>query len=89
MHAGEDFREGFAALEVQAAIVGDFGLPGAAIVGANQFAVGLGRRPAGTNGQLGIDLAFNVTDIEAHAPGVRRSEADCQRQFGATPEPVN
>ncbi len=90
--AGKNLGEGFAALEVEATIVRDLRLPLAAVIGTDQVVIGLGGRPAGADGQLGIDLAFDLANVKAHAPGgpgERRDKADCQRQFDLAPEPVD
>ena len=89
MDALEDLREGLTALEVQVAIVRSLRKPLAAVVDADQVLVRLGCRPASTNGQRRIELAFDFTDVETDAEcraSERRSEADGQRQFCPTPK---
>ncbi|MCY1436154.1 hypothetical protein D9M71_522700 [compost metagenome] len=68
----EDLREGLALLEVQVAIVGGLRQPSAAVVDADQIAVGIGCRPAGTDGKAGVELPFDFTDVEGGGLAVTR-----------------
>ncbi|MCY1562988.1 hypothetical protein D9M68_1004600 [compost metagenome] len=64
MDALEDLREGLALLEVQVAVVGGLRQPPAAVVDPDQIPVGIGGRPAGTDGKAGVELPIDFTDIE-------------------------
>jgi len=91
MNTLEDLRERLAALEVQVTVIGSLGQALAAIVGADQITIGLGRRPARTHRKRGVKAPFDFTDVETDAecrPGERRSETDGQGQSCPAPELV-
>src|SRR5690606_31152984 len=80
--------ESFATLEVQVSIVRSLGQAPATIVDTDKILVGFFCSPAGTDGELRIELPFDLTDIEGHAEcrcGKGRGEADGQRQFCQAP----
>ena len=92
VHTRKKLRKGLTSFEVQTTVVRHFRVTFAAIIGPDQMLIGLGRRPTGANRQFRINLTFDFANIEAHTPcrpGQRRSEADCQRQFGSAPELVD
>lgn len=87
----EDFREGFAALEVGVAVIGGLRQAVAAVVDADEVLVRALSRPTGTDRQGRVELAFDFTDVETDAecgPGERGGKTDCQRQFRPAPELV-
>ncbi|MNH02295.1 hypothetical protein D3C79_615300 [compost metagenome] len=91
MDALEDLGEGFALLEVQVAIVGCLRQALAAVVHPDQVLVGVGRRPAGADGERRVELAFDFTNVETDSESrtcERGSKADGQGQLGPAPEQV-
>ncbi|MCY1440583.1 hypothetical protein D9M71_568660 [compost metagenome] len=89
MDALEDLREGFATLEVQTAVVGGLRQATSPVVDADQVLVRLGGGPTGADRQRGVELAFDLTDVEGHAERRSRergSETDGQWQFCQAPE---
>ncbi|MNN12182.1 hypothetical protein D3C81_1251650 [compost metagenome] len=65
MDALEDLREGLALLEVQATVVGGVRRGPAAVVVADEVLVGIGRGPTGAERQRGVELAFDLANVEA------------------------
>ena len=63
MHALEDFRERFAFLEIQSAVVAaSWSRP--AIDDRDQVWICAAHRPARTHGQAAVELAFDLADVE-------------------------
>ena len=65
----EDLGEGLAALEVQSAIIIGLGRSLAAVAGAHQIRVRTAYRPAGTDGQGGVELPLDFAQAEVHGLG--------------------
>ncbi|MNJ38281.1 hypothetical protein D3C77_331240 [compost metagenome] len=77
----EYLREGFAFLEVQVRVVRSLCQTIAAVVGADQIPIRVGRRPAGAYRQRGVERPFDFADVETNGMGVagkRQGNADCQ-----------
>ncbi|MNP28058.1 hypothetical protein D3C76_1210050 [compost metagenome] len=65
MHALEDLRIGFTFLEILAPVVTGGREAGAAIVATDQFGLGFGHGPTGTDRQRRVELAVKLTEVEA------------------------
>src|SRR5690606_11612035 len=70
----EDLREGLATLEIQTVVVTGLGVAGARLVAngigaTNQLVVRLGGGPAGADGHGGVQLTFDLADIEIDCVG--------------------
>ncbi|MCY1429683.1 hypothetical protein D9M71_456100 [compost metagenome] len=79
MPAAEALAEGFATLEVEAAVVAACRRRAAAVAGADQVAIGAVGGPAGGQRQLRVELPLQRPDVEGHGLG-RHSQAGRQRR---------
>src|SRR5690606_11633285 len=64
MDALEDLRKGLAFLEVQTTVIAGLRQAAPTVVDANQILVRIAHRPAGPDRQRGVELTFDLIDIE-------------------------